>query len=252
MVYPWRFQLEALMADMGEMEDTEGDVLDLGDITWFGEEEGEELEDEEIFNLDSGWSVDAFETGSSSMGLDLGKTDDEEELGMAAQQILSSIPMHKIRELEVAQQEADELNEERRKGKVGGTKPKTQRRLRIIGGTASGVRIHSQVRETWGCAPMVLRLLMLCCVVPGQPRRLGLCLSLSSLLFRSLLVPSLLLSLSLSLSLSHACLLQARRHPDRSLVSRLLASCHGSMPAPAAFSGAVRGSPGGAQRSPQA
>jgi len=138
--------LDALMGDL------DGEELDLGEVTWVGEEDGEELEDEEIFNLDSGWSVDAFDAGSSSLGLDLDKLEDEDEdddqkLGMAAQQILRSIPLHRIRELEVSQKEADELNEERRKGRHGGTKAKTKRRLRIIGGAASGIRIHSQVGD---------------------------------------------------------------------------------------------------------
>lgn len=126
----------------------------------FGDlEEGEEIqEDEEIFNLSTGWSVEAFDAGSlgslgrgfapaaSGDGEDEG---DDEDLGMAANQLLRSVPDHIVRRLEIEQQEADKVNRElqvKKAGGGGGTKPKTQRRLRIIAGTASSIRIHSQVR----------------------------------------------------------------------------------------------------------
>ena len=149
------FEAEEELAAEGSVAELDEDML-FGDVL-----EGEEIEDdEEIFNLNSGWSVNAFEGAGDSLGTgfdadDLDDLDeDDDELGMAASELLRSVPSHVVKRLEVEQVEADKFNKEhklRRAGGGGGTKPKTQRRLRIIGGTASGIRIHSQVMKEPQC-----------------------------------------------------------------------------------------------------
>ena len=152
--------MQSLFGDFEDEEEfaSDGSVAELDEDMLFGDlMEGEEIEeDEEIFNLNSGWSVNAFEGGGDSLGkgFDADELDDldedDEELGMAASELLRSVPSHVVKRLEVEQVEADKVNKEqklRRAGGGGGTKPKTQRRLRIIGGSASGIRIHSQVRK---------------------------------------------------------------------------------------------------------
>lgn len=127
--------------------------LDVDEDEFGDAGEGGEVEDDvEIFSLDAGWSVDAFDVSELGLGSG-GKEGDgeEEELGMASSALLASLPVHLTRQLEADQAEADAANEalrKRRAGGGGGTKPKTQRRLRIIAGTASGVRIRSQVRPS--------------------------------------------------------------------------------------------------------
>uniref|UniRef100_A0A061R5U3 Rrna methyltransferase ylbh n=1 Tax=Tetraselmis sp. GSL018 TaxID=582737 RepID=A0A061R5U3_9CHLO len=114
-------------------------------------DDGDFEEGDEIFNLDSGWSVSAFDSDQSleSFSSSFGKIDaDDEGAGMAACELLKTLPEHIVRRLEAEQREADAVEENRRQRRSGGgldTKPKTQRRLRIIGGTAAGIRIHSQV-----------------------------------------------------------------------------------------------------------
>mmetsp|Transcript_9275 Transcript_9275/g.23445 ORF Transcript_9275/g.23445 Transcript_9275/m.23445 type:complete len:429 (+) Transcript_9275:100-1386(+) len=158
---------QLLWDDFGADDDFDdnGDDVDVGDIQVVGlgvlAEEGEEdvfgdageggtvEEDVEIFSLDGGWSVDAFDAADLGLrggGEDAGAYDDPLDSASAA--LLATLPGHVARELAAFQVEADAAAEALRKRRAGGgTKPKTQRRLRIIAGTASGIRIRSQVGD---------------------------------------------------------------------------------------------------------
>eukprot|EP00873_Tetraselmis_striata_P022236 jgi/Tetstr1/442500/TSEL_030599.t1 len=122
-----------------EEEDVFGDAGEGGTVE----------EDVEIFSLDGGWSVDAFDAADLGLrggGEDAGAYDDPLDSASAA--LLATLPGHVARELAAFQVEADAAAEALRKRRAGGgTKPKTQRRLRIIAGTASGIRIRSQVGD---------------------------------------------------------------------------------------------------------
>mmetsp|Transcript_2752 Transcript_2752/g.6884 ORF Transcript_2752/g.6884 Transcript_2752/m.6884 type:complete len:429 (+) Transcript_2752:103-1389(+) len=158
---------QLLWDDFGADDDFDdnGDDVDVGDIQVVGlgvlaEEEEEDVfgdageggtveEDVEIFSLDGGWSVDAFDAADLGLrggGEDAGAYDDPLDSASAA--LLATLPGHVARELAAFQVEADAAAEALRKRRAGGgTKPKTQRRLRIIAGTASGIRIRSQVGD---------------------------------------------------------------------------------------------------------
>ncbi|CAL8465170.1 g4705 [Coccomyxa elongata] len=113
-------------------------------------EEAELVED--LFTLDSGWSVEVLgEDDSKLYDLEEPDSDDEaEELGMAARSILRSVPRHKLKELEAMQADAEEENAATKANarRRAAAEHKTHKQLRIVGGALAGRRILSGRGET--------------------------------------------------------------------------------------------------------
>ncbi|DBB03803.1 hypothetical protein WJX82_011159 [Trebouxia sp. C0006] len=164
-------QQEDLWEDSTGVYDTDGNQLSLEDISddddddddaWvddFGDDTGV-LEDKEIFNMDTGWSIQDFEgiVQQPSERQEAAQEPDEDtaELGMAANSILQSIPPHVLKALEQQQVEANAVNAEskvKRKKKKTANAPATVGSMRIITGSAAGRRLVSPPGE--GTRPMM-------------------------------------------------------------------------------------------------
>lgn len=162
-------QQEDTWEDNTGVYDTDGNQLSLEDISddnddaWvddFGDDTGV-IEDKEIFNMDTGWSIQDFEriVQQPPERQEAAQEADEDtaELGMAANSILQSIPHHVLKALEQQQVEADTVNSEskvnRKKKKKTANAPATLGSMRIITGSAAGRRLVSPPGE--GTRPMM-------------------------------------------------------------------------------------------------
>ncbi|KAL0037059.1 hypothetical protein WJX77_011070 [Trebouxia sp. C0004] len=163
-------QQEDIWKDSTGVYDTDGNQLSLEDMSDgdnddagvddFGDDTGV-IEDKEIFNMDTGWSIQDFE-GVVQQPPERQKAaqepvEDTAGLGMAANSILQSIPRQVLKALEQQQVEANAVNAEskvnrKKKKKTANSQP-TVGSMRIITGSAAGRRLVSPPGE--GTRPMM-------------------------------------------------------------------------------------------------
>ncbi|KAL3145816.1 hypothetical protein ABBQ38_015190 [Trebouxia sp. C0009 RCD-2024] len=168
-------QEEEAWQDTSGVYDADGNPLSLEDYAdvdaavdnksedddeWSDLDDNEGLvEDQEIFNMDTGWSIEDFVAEAPDVAAgdhkDSAEEEDDEDLGMAANSILRSIPRHVLKALEQQQAEANEVNAE---SKIGKKKKRSASQasvgsMRIITGSAAGKRLVSPPGE--GTRPMM-------------------------------------------------------------------------------------------------
>lgn len=163
-------QQEDSWEDSTGVYDTDGNQLSLEGISeddndddvWVDDFEDDTgvTEDKEIFNMDTGWSIQDFQgvVQQPPERQEAAQEPDEDtaELGMAANSILQSIPPHVLKALEQQQVEANAVNAEskvKRKKKKTANALATVGSMRIITGSAAGRRLVSPPGE--GTRPMM-------------------------------------------------------------------------------------------------